>query len=315
MEKDEKIRRHQGRQTQVVVLSVVILLALGLAVVVLQTEGSNGTPHHSLSDIRHHNKALEHHAAAKVEHSLADIRQHSAIAKEAHNHHGDVAADKKFLNNIRRHGHHNPAEESADLEPEAVLVERVAAYDAQVRSIKDQVTADGGFMETDPAGVAASQALQEATRGLLVRRYGAKEGIRVQIDLEFQPSNPTYATGGATDRFTMELAPRALMPHAVYTFLEIARQWDDHKGAFHRNANHVLQVLVKGNAIPHLAFQGMYVCTRNLFTEDWRMVGMKVMLAGLPESSNERRALPALLPATFPTYVFALLHSHSPFLF
>jgi hypothetical protein len=287
MEKDEKIRRRQGRQTQVLVLGVVVLLVLGIGLVSIQThDHDSGTaPHHSLSNIRHHNSALlaHHETATKVEHSLADIRQHSAIAKEDHAHDGH--ADKKVLNSIRRHVHHPP---ESDVEAEVVLVERVAAYDAQVRLIKDKVTADGGFMETDPAGVAATQALQEATRLLLVRRYGVKEGIRVQVDLAFQPSNPTYSDArGPTDRFTLELAPRTLMPHAVYTFLEIARQWDTHQGAFHRNANHVLQVLVKGNAVPHLAFQGTLQATRKDLDWEGVLAIPCTFFAGLTEASHE----------------------------
>ena len=110
-------------------------------------------------------------------------------------------------------------------------------------------------METDPQGVAAAKALQDATRQLLKKRYGPIEPYRVKVDLEFQPSNPTFETKGPTDTFTIELAPSSLVPHSIFTFLEVARLWDEKKGAFHRRANHVLQVLVAGNQVPHLAFQ------------------------------------------------------------
>lgn len=128
-----------------------------------------------------------------------------------------------------------------DGESEEVLVARVAEYDQNVRKIKAKVVAEDGFMETDPEGVAAAQALQEATRLLLKKRYGVQEPYRVKVDLEFLPSNPTFDAMGPTDTFTIEMAPAALMPHAVFSFLEIARHWDEKKGVFHRRANHVLQ--------------------------------------------------------------------------
>ena len=59
-------------------------------------------------------------------------------------------------------------------------------YDKLVREIKKSVDAAGGFMETDPEGVAAATALQDATRLLLKARYGPIEPYRVKIDLEFQ---------------------------------------------------------------------------------------------------------------------------------
>ena len=36
------------------------------------------------------------------------------------------------------------------------------------------------------------------------------------------------------------------MPHAVWLFLQIVRNWKG--GAFHRNAGHVLQVMLQNNA-------------------------------------------------------------------
>ena len=142
---------------------------------------------------------------------------------------------------------------AAEEESEQVLAARVAEYDQHVRQIKQKVDDSGGFMETDTEGVTAARALQQATRKLLQKRYGPVEPYRVKVDLEFQPSNPTYATDGPTDSFVIEMAPASLVPHSVFSFLEIARHWQG--GAFHRRANHVLQVMVRSHQVPHLAFQ------------------------------------------------------------
>ena len=153
-----------------------------------------------------------------------------------------------------------PQDQSAPQQPPAaeeesaqVLAARVAEYDQHVRQIKQKVDDSGGFMETDTEGVTAARALQQATRKLLQKRYGPVEPYRVKVDLEFQPSNPTYATDGPTDSFVIEMAPASLVPHSVFSFLEIARHWQG--GAFHRRANHVLQVMVRSHQVPHLAFQ------------------------------------------------------------
>jgi cyclophilin family peptidyl-prolyl cis-trans isomerase len=126
------------------------------------------------------------------------------------------------------------------------LVER---HDANVRKIKAEVD----IFETDPNAQAAAQVLQEATRKLLHKRYGLKEPYRVAVELEFQDTIPDFAENGKDGSFLIELAPSSLQPHSIYTFLEVARQWKG--GAFHRIANHVLQVMVKTHTIKHLAFQ------------------------------------------------------------
>ncbi|KAL7559056.1 hypothetical protein ACA910_018411 [Epithemia clementina (nom. ined.)] len=140
----------------------------------------------------------------------------------------------------------------SDSEP--LLVQRVQVLDHEVRQIKASLPA-GSFMETDEKGVAASKRLQDATRLLLAERYGDREPYRVKVGLKFQPSNPTTAEQGEDGSFVIELAPSTLQPHSIFTFLEIARHWSEKKGAFHRRANHVLQVMVRGNKVPHLAFQ------------------------------------------------------------
>ena len=146
-------------------------------------------------------------------------------------------------------------EESVDQEKEEHDLEaRVKMLDKEVRDIKANLP-KGSFMEVDEKGVAASRRLQDATRLLLSARYGPSEPYRVKVGLKFQPSNPTTATRGEYDSFVIELAPSRLQPHSIFTFLEVARHWPEKKGAFHRRANHVLQVMVGGHQVPHLAFQ------------------------------------------------------------
>eukprot|EP00545_Synedropsis_sp_CCMP1620_P000811 CAMPEP_0119014516 /NCGR_PEP_ID=MMETSP1176-20130426/9874_1 /TAXON_ID=265551 /ORGANISM="Synedropsis recta cf, Strain CCMP1620" /LENGTH=308 /DNA_ID=CAMNT_0006967707 /DNA_START=123 /DNA_END=1049 /DNA_ORIENTATION=+ len=131
----------------------------------------------------------------------------------------------------------------------AELQALVVQHDASVRSIKEQVD----IFETDPGAQAAATLLQEATRKLLHRRYGVKEPYRVKVELEFQDTIVDFEEHGKDGSFTVELAPSALQPHSIYTFLEVSRQWKG--GAFHRIAPHVLQVMVKTHTIKHLAFQ------------------------------------------------------------
>lgn len=129
------------------------------------------------------------------------------------------------------------------------LVAEVQELDAAVRKIK----ASGVMpMETDPEALVATKKLQEATRRLLGARYGHEEPYRVEIILEFQDTIPDFEEKGKDGSILLEMAPSRLQPHSIFSFLEVARQYKG--GAFHRIANHVLQVMVKGN-FPHLAFQ------------------------------------------------------------
>ena len=129
------------------------------------------------------------------------------------------------------------------------LDQKVAELDSKVREIRKRVD----IFETDKEGQAAAKELQAATRQVLHRRFGTKEPYRVVVELEFQRSIKDFAENGSHGSFTIELARSALQPHSIHTFLEIARQW--HGGAFHRIANHVLQVMVETHTIRHLAFQ------------------------------------------------------------
>jgi len=137
---------------------------------------------------------------------------------------------------------------------ENMMVSKVVMYDTNVRKIKKNLP-NKVFMETDETALAATKELQDATRDLLYYRYGALEPYRIKFDLKFQRSQPTFATMGEKDSFVIELAPSALVPHSIYSFLEIARHFHLQKGAFHRRADHVLQAMVKGHQVEHLAFQ------------------------------------------------------------
>jgi cyclophilin family peptidyl-prolyl cis-trans isomerase len=134
-------------------------------------------------------------------------------------------------------------------ESEENIIKAVQHLDEQVRAIKAKVD----IFETDPQAKEAAKKLQAATQQLLHKRYGTEEPYRVVVDLEFQDTIPDFAEKGKDGSFTIELAPSTLQPHSIYTFLEVARNWNG--GAFHRIAPHVLQVMVKTHTIKHLAFQ------------------------------------------------------------
>eukprot|EP00549_Striatella_unipunctata_P023618 CAMPEP_0118718944 /NCGR_PEP_ID=MMETSP0800-20121206/29126_1 /TAXON_ID=210618 ORGANISM="Striatella unipunctata, Strain CCMP2910" /NCGR_SAMPLE_ID=MMETSP0800 /ASSEMBLY_ACC=CAM_ASM_000638 /LENGTH=317 /DNA_ID=CAMNT_0006626109 /DNA_START=22 /DNA_END=975 /DNA_ORIENTATION=+ len=132
---------------------------------------------------------------------------------------------------------------------EKELAAQVAQLDAQVREIKSKVD----IMETSEEGMAVAKKLQDATRELLKARYGGVEPYRVKIVLEFQDTIPDFAENGPNGTITIEMAPSKLVPHSVFSFLEIARTWKG--GSFHRQAPHVLQVAVSKPSVKHLAFQ------------------------------------------------------------
>mmetsp|Transcript_4604 Transcript_4604/g.8965 ORF Transcript_4604/g.8965 Transcript_4604/m.8965 type:complete len:378 (-) Transcript_4604:339-1472(-) len=153
---------------------------------------------------------------------------------------------------------------------ELLLSKRVQELDVEVRGIKSTLPA-GKFMETDPAALAATRQLQAATRRLLHARYGpdfddpggdARAGThyRIKFDLLFPPTMPDFESEGAEGSFVVEMAPASLIPHSVFTFLEVARTFERSKAggrlptAFHRNAGHVLQAKVE-TPVRHLAFQ------------------------------------------------------------
>jgi len=129
------------------------------------------------------------------------------------------------------------------------MIQAVNELDAAVRKKK----ATGVIMENDPDSLQLTGKLQEATRTLLAARYGPVEPYRVNVTLEFQDTIPDFKENGPDGYILLEMAPSRLVPHSVFSFLEIARQWKG--GAFHRIAGHVLQVQVRGGVGKPLAFQ------------------------------------------------------------
>jgi hypothetical protein len=130
------------------------------------------------------------------------------------------------------------------------LEQEYRRLDEKVRQIKTT----GVIMETDATSLIYTGQLQNVARQLLQAKYGVHDHYRVQVDLVFQPSIPDYIAKGPTGRLVIEMAPIDYIPVSVYTFLEIARSWQN--GAFHRNAGHVLQATTQASAITqHLPFQ------------------------------------------------------------
>ena len=142
------------------------------------------------------------------------------------------------------------ADDESQREEREVAADR-AFLEAQVRTIKST----GIIMETDPTALALTRKLQDVTRKLITLRYHNPsnenndniKNYRIELQLEFQPSIPDYGTKGKDGSIVVELAPISLLPCSVYNFLEIARTWKS--GAFHRNANHVLQATAHSTAI------------------------------------------------------------------
>ena len=152
---------------------------------------------------------------------------------------------------------HSPASSAAAVSVDSVdmgpsehdLQFAVDVLDAKVRHYKKKRDV---IMETDPEGLKLTKELQQATHNLLVKRYG-QHTFRVRVDLLF-PDVITASDGlPAADYLLIELAPIDLIPCSVYNFLEIARTWKH--GAFHRNADHVLQVEVHSDVTESMPCQ------------------------------------------------------------
>jgi hypothetical protein len=129
------------------------------------------------------------------------------------------------------------------------LVRKVKSLDEKVRAHKAKKDI---IMETDPTGLELTKELQHWTFKLLVQRYGHYT-FRVVLDLEFPPTIPDYEEKGASGKVTLQMAPISLIPCSVFNFMEIARTWKS--GAFHRNANHVLQASAQSEVRKAMPFQ------------------------------------------------------------
>ena len=126
-----------------------------------------------------------------------------------------------------------------------------AFLEARVREIKKT----GVIMEADEDSLKMTRKLQDATREVLKLRYGDAGAMnyRVELILEFQPSIPDFDENGKDGSILIEMAPISLVPCSVYNFMEIARTWKN--GAFHRNADHVLQAIARSDVTESMPFQ------------------------------------------------------------
>ena len=147
------------------------------------------------------------------------------------------------------HVDHTPQIQKQVMEKEAATLR--ADLEAQVRAIKKT----GVIMEADEKSLELTGKLQEATRSLIRLRYGnySTQNYRIKFELEFQSTIPDFEEKGKDGTLTIELAPISLIPCSVYNFLEIARTWK--KGAFHRNAGHVLQAMARSDITQSMPFQ------------------------------------------------------------
>jgi hypothetical protein len=75
-------------------------------------------------------------------------------------------------------------------------------------------------MEKDDKSLAATKKLQDATRTLMAARYGPEEPYRVEVVLEFQDTIADFEEKGADGTILLEIS--RLVPHAVFSFLEIS---------------------------------------------------------------------------------------------
>jgi hypothetical protein len=81
-------------------------------------------------------------------------------------------------------------------------------------------------MAEAPEALAATAALQSACRLLVPLQYGP-EPYLLRMALRFPPSMPDFEDFGPDGSVTLELAPLALMPYSVLTFLDMVtlRLW------------------------------------------------------------------------------------------
>lgn len=148
-----------------------------------------------------------------------------------------------------------PGGPSPDGELQMVIMD-VASQERKLVDLKKE----GKFVERDGEAGAAARTLQQSTQRLLRLQYGSPTrnlSYLVHMTLRF-PAGMADAHGqGRTGTIAIETAPINLMPHAVFRFLEIARQLQ--VGYFHRRAHHVLQAqiesLTSGTRGAPLAFQ------------------------------------------------------------
>ena len=115
----------------------------------------------------------------------------------------------------------------------------------ELRALKEK----GTVMESNEVALLKIKQLQDKLRPYLLNTYGP-EPYLVEMKLTFPDS--MLDSGDKFDSIIIELAPTELVPYNVYYFLETINKFKN--GAFHRNAGHVLQALVRPSR-KGLAFQ------------------------------------------------------------
>lgn len=130
-----------------------------------------------------------------------------------------------------------PAPTESKLKQMALLNKKCLSLIKDARDIKWS----GAVMETDERALLITSHLQTELRKLLTMRFGENPTILVEMLLQFPASMPDFAEKGAEGRIVIEMAPIAHAPYSVYNFLEMVRRFK--KGAFHRNAGHVVQAM------------------------------------------------------------------------
>ena len=139
---------------------------------------------------------------------------------------------------------------------EKLLSSLKSSIEAQEKEIRLMKRA-GIVLETDANAKTKTQQLSEDAASYVASKYGVGP-FYVQIDLIFPESMKEIMTKHSMDEhdrtgsIIMEVAPTDLTPYIAYTWLEVVERFTS--GAFHRNAGHVLQALLRGNRLG-LAFQ------------------------------------------------------------
>ena len=197
--------------------------ALFSAAIFLPLACADWGPAHAL---RHH---LRHKNRVKAENAVADAL------------HGGAGAERE-LANAEKHLR------------SAVVAIRGSDYQSRVR------------MYQDANALQAIQSYQDVTQRLLRLRYARYLSpggplhargtvLRVRLEVFFPAHMPDESARGRRGTIVVETAPIEIVPHSVFTFMELIRgwrraavanapppRWAEGGGEFHRNAGHVLQV-------------------------------------------------------------------------
>ena len=133
--------------------------------------------------------------------------------------------------------------EERDLE----LSQEIQALEKRIMDLKQS----GIVLEHDPQASILTKELQKSAREVTELRYGLGP-YYIEVSLSFPDAMLEAEHIKQMQTFLIETAPLEYVPYSVYMFMEVARKFSS--GAFHRNAGHVLQALVRKNR-KSMAFQ------------------------------------------------------------